>query len=258
MLAGRVQAPSPLQPALVCAYPPKSGALRYHAHMDKPEDTVVENDMAVEGGAAQPSAAQPAATAQPAAAQPQGARSPKRGPLVALACLVVVVVAAFVGYNALSAQAAGEAGSAGTAGAQGSSAQQASKGSYPQLSDYDVTVFTEYGDARTLSFLADGKPLVLNFWATWCPYCVQEMGDYQEIYDDYAERVSFAFIDVADGKREKVEDAAEWLYDNDYTLPAYYDTTLKATYKYGATNLPTTAVIDPDRLRAQLDELLED
>ncbi|MBQ3301094.1 MAG: hypothetical protein IJH04_02870, partial [Eggerthellaceae bacterium] len=84
-------------------------------------------------------------------------------------------------------------------------------------------------------------------------------------------RVSFAFIDCADGTREKVADAAAWLRDNGYdVLPAYYDTELRAAYTFGAMQLPTTVVvaadgeilaiqagaIDPALMRSALDSLI--
>ena len=139
------------------------------------------------------------------------------------------------------------------------------------LADYDATVYTETGTPFAISKIADGKPLVINFWATWCPYCIQEMPDYLDIYRDYGDRVSFAFVDCADGTRETVDKAAAWLTDNGFAdLPAYYDTKQEAQYMYGATSLPTTVVIsssgevmtvspgmiDPDLMRSALDSLL--
>ena len=215
-------------------------------------------------------------------ASQNGQGSGKRGFVIALVALVIVLAVGFVAYNVLSSnhgasstQNAG-ASAAATSGesASASSASSAQQGDaaqdLPLLADYDVTVYTEYGDARTLTQLADGKPFVMNFWATWCPFCIEEMDDFQKIVDEYDGRVSFAFIDVADGQRETVKDAAAWLLDNEYTLPAYYDTKLEASYAFGATGLPTTAVvnaageivtidagkIDPERMRSLLNSLL--
>lgn len=199
------------------------------------------------------------------ASAPSGKRN-SRGALVAAIALAAVLVAAFFGYRAL-----GIPDSPAADIADRTEAAEASASDALMLSSFDSTVYTEYGDARKLSQIADGKPLVMNFWATWCPYCVQEMDDYQNIYDDYSDRVSFAFIDCADGTRETVEQGAGWLYENEYTLPAYFDTKQEAQYTFGATALPTTVVvsaegeimtitagaIDPDLMRSALDSLLE-
>ena len=87
----------------------------------------------------------------------------------------------------------------------------------------------------------------------------------------FSGRVSFAFVDCADGKRETVDKAAAWLADNGFAeLPAYYDVESEAQYLYRVTSLPTTVVvsasgevmtvspgtIDPDTLRSALDSLL--
>ena len=235
--------------------------------------------------------------------QESAASSSRRGLIIALAALVIVVALGFLAYDALAGMAkssqsaavtapaaaasqSGASASAGSASADPSAANgesastnsdtatnpsDASAEQLPRLTDYDATVYTENGDARTLTQIADGKPLVINFWATWCPFCIEEMGDFQQIFNDYEGRVSFAFIDCVDGSRETVDDGAKWLFENGYTLPAYYDTTSEAVYSYGASALPTTVLvaangdimditpgrIDATLVRDALDKLVE-
>ncbi|MBP3867237.1 MAG: TlpA family protein disulfide reductase [Eggerthellaceae bacterium] len=201
-------------------------------------------------------------------ADPQPQRSSKRGPVIALVALVIVLAVGFFAYDVLSSSH-GKASSSSSAAAK--SEWAAPSGTGPMLADYDATVYTETGTPTAFSEIADGKPLVINFWATWCPYCVQEMPDYLDIYHDYESRVSFAFVDCADGSRETVSKASAWLSDNGFgDLPAYYDTKSEAQYMYGASSLPTTVVvsadgevmtvspgmIDADLLRSALDSLL--
>ena len=194
------------------------------------------------------------------------ANAGKRGLVIALIALAAVLVVGFVAYHSLAQTGATANGSSTARSASGEDG-----GGPAQLADYDPTVYTAAGEALTFSQIADGRPLVVNFWATWCPYCIQEMPDFQEIYDEYSDRVSFAFVNIADGQRETVADAQAYLEDNGLTLPAYYDTEMDALIAYNATNLPTTAIvdaagaiidvspgrIDPAELRATLDSLLE-
>ena len=154
-----------------------------------------------------------------------------------LVALVVVLVAAYFAYGALAGE--GASASAGKAGDEANAEE-----GFPQLSDYNPTVYTASGDPVQFTEIADGRPLIVNFWATWCPYCVQEMPDFQMLYDEYGDRVAFAFVDCADGKRETVAGARAWLEEQGLTLPAYFDVELDAMYVYGATNLPTTAIVD--------------
>lgn len=204
----------------------------------------------------------------------------KKGLVAAIVALVALVAVVGIGYFAYQ-QLAGQAGGNNTplvsshnggASAAASSSTTASSHSSNAiwLADYDATVFNEYGDATTLTKIADGKPLVINFWATWCTYCVREMPDYQELYDEYGDRVSFAFVDCVYGTRETADKAAAWLYENEYNLPAYYDNNLSAQSLFGITSIPTTVIvsadgeiltittgqIDPDRMREALDTVL--
>ena len=117
---------------------------------------------------------------------------------------------------------------------------------YPLLADYDATVYTVDGTALTLTQIADGKPLVINFWATWCPYCIEEFPAFQEIYNEYSDRVSFAFVDNADGVRETVEKASAWMDENGFDLPVYYDSDLAANGSFGIRYFPSTAIVNAE------------
>lgn len=107
----------------------------------------------------------------------------------------------------------------------------------------DVTIYDSEGKAVKLSDFY-GKPVVMNFWATWCGYCKQEMPDFQEAYEEYGEEVEFLFINSTDGSRETREKAAAYLEDQGYTVPAFYDEDLEAVYTYGVNSLPTTILLN--------------
>ncbi|MDI9590721.1 MAG: TlpA disulfide reductase family protein [Acidobacteriota bacterium] len=159
-----------------------------------------------------------------------------RGALWAALALVVAIAAARVGQAALSArqQATPDAPAEGG-------------GDATLLDGYDATVLTASGDPVLLSEIADGRPLVINFWATWCPYCVDELPDFQDIYATYGDRVSFAFVDVADGRRETVDAAVSWVAEQGFDdLPVFFDTSLEASGRFGARSLPTTVIVAAD------------
>ena len=106
----------------------------------------------------------------------------------------------------------------------------------------DFTVYDAEGNAVNLSDFS-GKPVVINFWATWCGYCVREMPAFEKIAAEYSDEVVFMLINVTDGQQETKEDALAFIEEKGYTFPVYYDTDLSATMAYGAYSLPATGFI---------------
>lgn len=113
------------------------------------------------------------------------------------------------------------------------------------ISDYaapDFTVYDEYGNAVQLSDYF-GKPIVLNFWASWCTYCIQEMPHFNNAYYKYPD-VQFLMVNVTDGTDETLASAQSFINGSNFDFPVLYDTSLDATNKYQAYALPMTIFID--------------
>ncbi len=109
----------------------------------------------------------------------------------------------------------------------------------------DFTVYDYDGKPVKLSDMR-GKPVVINFWASWCPPCKAEMPDFEEMYKKYGDEVVFMMVNMTDGDRETVELAKKHVEDNKFTFPVYFDTEMSAAYTYYVTNLPATYFIDAD------------
>lgn len=107
----------------------------------------------------------------------------------------------------------------------------------------DFTVYDQEGNEVHLSDFT-GKPIVLNFWASWCGPCKMEMPDFHEKYLELGEEVHFLMINMTDGSRETVDSASEFISGQGYTFPVFYDTQADAAMTYGAYSLPTTYFID--------------
>lgn len=109
----------------------------------------------------------------------------------------------------------------------------------------DFTVYTADGEPVKLSDMK-GTPVVLNFWASWCPPCKSEMPDFNEICKEFEGKVTFMMVNLTDGESETVESARNFIHMMEYTFPVYYDTDMDASTVYGIQSIPTTFFIDAE------------
>jgi thiol-disulfide isomerase/thioredoxin len=91
-----------------------------------------------------------------------------------------------------------------------------------------------------------GKPVVLNFWASWCPPCKGEMPEFDAVYKEVGEDVAFLMVDLVDGQRETKEKGAEYIKEQGFTFPVYFDVNQDAAATYGIMSIPTTIFIHKD------------
>ena len=109
----------------------------------------------------------------------------------------------------------------------------------------DFTVMDKDGNPVNLSDFR-GKPVVLNFWASWCGPCKSEMPDLDAAYLELGEEIHFLMVNMTDGSRETLETAQAHVAEEGYRFPVYYDTQYSAAIAYSVTALPTTYFIDAE------------
>ncbi|MBR5869469.1 MAG: TlpA family protein disulfide reductase [Clostridia bacterium] len=109
----------------------------------------------------------------------------------------------------------------------------------------DFTVYDIDGNPVSPSSFI-GRPVLVNFWATWCPPCKSEMPDFDRVYADYGDDVVFMMINMTDGSRDTVKSASAFVEDKGYSFPVYYDSDLDAAYTWGVSSIPMTVLIGAD------------
>jgi len=90
----------------------------------------------------------------------------------------------------------------------------------------------------------DGKVLLVNFWATWCPPCKKEIPAFMELQDKYAQQ-GFQVIGVAIDDEDSVRNFAEIL-DMNYPVMAAEMTSMEIARRYGnrINALPFSTFVD--------------
>ena len=163
--------------------------------------------------------------------------------LILILVFVLLIGGAYVLYTRLEPSLAPDQLAAQTTKAADDQQGSADSNEQEQVTAPDFTVYDAAGNPVKLSDYF-GKPIVLNFWASWCGPCQMEMPDFQEKYEALDGQVQFLMINVTDGSRETVTSASEFIEDQGYTFPVLYDTETDAAAAYSANSLPTTYFID--------------
>jgi len=105
----------------------------------------------------------------------------------------------------------------------------------------DFTFTDEQGTELRLSDFA-GTPVVLNFWASWCPPCRIEKPEFQQAYEQYGNEVKFIMLNAD----ESVEVARAYTDEEGYTFPVYFDTAGEGAFAFEVTGIPETFIINTD------------
>jgi cytochrome c biogenesis protein CcmG, thiol:disulfide interchange protein DsbE len=105
-----------------------------------------------------------------------------------------------------------------------------------ELTDFD-------GKTVKLSDLK-GKPVVLNFWASWCGPCKAEMPDLESIHKQYGQHVQFYGINLT--SQDDVASARKFAEATGITFPVLLDKEGMSQKNYRIVSVPTTYAIDAD------------
>lgn len=92
-----------------------------------------------------------------------------------------------------------------------------------------------------------GKSVVVNFWASWCPPCKDEMPLFNEISSKYnQDELVVLMVNMTDGQRETIDIAKKFISDKKYKMKVLFDKDSNAAMNYNIESIPRTLFIDKD------------
>ncbi len=133
----------------------------------------------------------------------------------------------------------------------------------------DFTLVDIMGDEQVSLSQFDGQPVMLNFWATWCPPCRKEMPLLQDAYEEHQ---GDGLIILTIAVNDKAKNVLDFSDQHDLTFPLLIDIKDQVAVQYKIMGIPTSYFINPEgviesvqvgdltapALDRHLEEILED
>jgi len=116
----------------------------------------------------------------------------------------------------------------------------------------NIVLYDQYGKKHSIEEYK-GKVVVINFWATWCGYCVEEMPEFEKVYKEFGSNKKDVIILGVAGPKSKEnsnnvdvekDKIISFLKKKNITYPTLMDEVGKSFDEYGVKYFPTTYVIN--------------
>ena len=104
-------------------------------------------------------------------------------------------------------------------------------------------------DGKTINssiFSNDGKPMVINFWATWCKPCVRELSNIDELYSDWIDETGVKVIAISIDDARSMARVAPFVNGKGWEYEVYIDPNSDFKRAMNVPNVPHTFLIDGD------------
>ena len=165
----------------------------------------------------------------------------KKSTVILGVALVVILAAAGFLYTRLAPGVQHDQLAQEPSQSEGSSSSSSSQQASPAPS---FPIEDSQGNTVQLSDFLGDKPVFLNFWASTCSPCKQEMPDIQALYEQYGDQIHFVLVNVGAAMKDTREKAESYLAEQGFTFPVYYDVDYQAITTYGINSFPFSIFID--------------
>ena len=102
----------------------------------------------------------------------------------------------------------------------------------------------EGATVNTKTFNNNGKPMIINFWATWCTPCKRELNNIADLYDDWVEETGVKLIAISIDDTRNAGKVAPYINGKGWDYECYIDPNQDFQRAIGFQNPPYTAVVD--------------
>ena len=131
-----------------------------------------------------------------------------------------------------------------TASAESETAAIAEDDGASDSQKYDFALKDKDGTEHRLTDY-NGKPVLLNFFGTWCGYCNEELPSLQRIHDEGRVQVVLIAAPGFNGEGD-IDYVEQYMKEAGYSLPILYDSDFQVSGMYGISSYPTTFIIKSD------------
>ncbi|GGF10276.1 thiol:disulfide interchange protein tlpA [Halobacillus andaensis] len=168
------------------------------------------------------------------------------------AALFLIVLVGFIVYNEVGKEETDTSGELQEYDASGDPSQEGTSMTPPnapsglQVGDQapDFELETLDGESVKLSELK-GQKVFLNFWATWCPPCKEEMPEMEKFHNEYGDEVVVLAVNATETESNE-SDVDKYIEEEGYTFPVLLDKDSEVNNDYQAMSIPTTYFIGTD------------
>ncbi|WP_018131604.1 TlpA family protein disulfide reductase [Effusibacillus pohliae] len=176
---------------------------------------------------------------------------------IGVGALVIVGLAICAIFGNAGSNTTAPNSSAGTAATGQPSTEQKAELPLPGYQAPDFTLTDMNGKTVKLSDFR-GKPILVNFWASWCPPCRAEMPDLVKKSEQYGDKVIFLGVNMTTSEQDP-EGPKKFLKEFHVKYQNLLDDKAKVAELYQAVGIPTTVTIDPkgivvDRFQGMMNE----